>query len=60
MFHVIQKVSFIHIAIGKRSDAWTSALVIYEGSCVYLAIAPRVDALTMHYVINDVSDERAI
>jgi hypothetical protein len=50
----IHKVSFIHIAIGKRSDAWTSALAIYEGSCVYLAVRPSVGALAMFHVIQKV------
>ncbi len=50
-----QKVSLIHIAVGIRSDAWTSALVMYVGSFVYLAVRPSVGAYTMKLEIQKVS-----
>ena len=53
MFQVSQMGSIINIAVGKRSDARTSALVIYEGSFVFFAARPIVGALAVKLPIND-------
>ena len=44
----------------RKSMSWLGSKLIDKHKILLVAIEPRVDALTMHYVINDVSDVRAI
>ena len=44
----------------RKSMRWLGSKLIDKHKSVLFAIGPRVDALTMHHVINDISDVRAI
>ena len=44
----------------RKSMSMLGSKLIDKHRSVLFAIEPRVDALTMHHVINDVSDIRAI